>query len=254
MFGFVLAEEEQGWRFPRLLLNRQVHGILTGMDYMMSASLLWGTDSRVADSDRDGIDDATEVKLGLNPLGDSQVATGVIASADTPGIAVDVSAVNNVVAVADSDAGVSIYDVRSITPILMARVDTPGTAQRVAWDGTTLAVADGNGGLAIIDVRVAERAAITHQLQLGNATAVAAAANLAYVGFEAGVLSVVDMSSGSVLRQVSLGEPVRDLVFGGDYLYALTTTKLVCHRCARWRFEACAVPLLRRCSQRQTLV
>jgi hypothetical protein len=188
--------------------------------------LIMGTDPRVADSDHDGIDDGTEVKLGLNALGDSQVATGVIASADTPGIAVDVSAVNNVVAVADSEAGVSIYDVRGITPILMARVDTAGSARRVAWDGTMLAVADGNEGLAIMDVRVAERAAITHQLRLGNATAVAAAANLAYAGFESGVVAVVDMSSGAVLRQVTLGEPVRDLVFGGDYLYALTVNKL----------------------------
>ncbi len=150
----------------------------------------------------------------------------MIASADTPGIAVDVAGLNNLVAVADSGAGVSIYDVRGLNPILQARIDTPGNAQRVSWDNVYLAVADGTSGLAIIDVTAFSTARILHQLALGNVTTVRTVANLVYAGLESGQIVLVEMSRATVLRTVNLGEAVRDLALGDGYLYALTTTKL----------------------------
>ncbi|MGZ8899332.1 MAG: Ig-like domain-containing protein [Limisphaerales bacterium] len=188
--------------------------------------MIMGTNQHDPDSDDDGISDATEVQLGLNPLGESQIATGVIAAADTPGTAVDVSALNNFVAVADSNTGVSIFDVSSPNPVLLAQVDTPGVAQRVAWDGIYLAVADGSAGLAIINARVVEDASIIHQVPLGNVTAIRAAANLAYAGLSSGEIIMVEMTTGAILRTLRLNGPVADLAFGGDYLYALTSTHL----------------------------
>ena len=43
---------------------------------------------------------------GTNPLDGSPTTTGITASADTPGTAVDVCAVNDIAIVADSEAGV----------------------------------------------------------------------------------------------------------------------------------------------------
>jgi hypothetical protein len=205
--------------------------------------VILGSNPQDTDTDNDGINDATEVRLGLNPLGAAPVATGVIASTDTPGTAVDVSALNDVVAVADSAAGVAIFDARGINPVIASQVDTPGTAQRVAWTGSMIAVADGTAGLAIIDATDASNARLVRQVPLGNATAVTAAAGLAYVGLQSGQIAVVEMTTGTVLRRVTIGAAVSDLAFGGDYLYALgDSTLFVLHGTAGDLAQVSAVP------------
>jgi hypothetical protein len=193
---------------------------------------IMGTDPNNPDSDSDGIPDGAEVQQGLNPLDGRPAATGIIASADTPGTAVDVCAVNDLAAVADSEAGVSIFSVvNGESPVAIAQVDTPGTAQRVACADNTstgqtlVAVADGASGLAIIDMTDPPAAKIIHQVYLGGpAQAIATAGGVAYVGLASGArqLLAVDIASGTVLESVNLGEAVVDLALEGDTLYALS--------------------------------
>lgn len=187
------------------------------------AEFILGTNSQQADTDGDGIRDGVEIQQGSNPNDGRPVATGVIAAADTPGIAVDVAALNGFVAIADSEAGVAIFDVRGANPILTAQVDTTGIAQRVTWSGNHVVVADGSGGLAIID---AAAGTVVRRVPIGNVTAVAAAAGIAYVGLQSGDVAALDIASGTVLRRLSLGQGIWDLAFGGDYLYALSDSTL----------------------------
>jgi len=99
-----------------------------------------------ADTDGDGIFDGVEVRDGTDPLDGLAVRTGVIAAAETPGTAVDVCANDNLAVVADSDLGISVFNVfNGMSPIIVAQVDTPGDAQAVACSFPHVAVADGVG-------------------------------------------------------------------------------------------------------------
>ncbi len=193
-----------------------------------SAEAILGTDIFETDTDTDGISDGAEVAQGTDPLGGFIAQTGIIGSADTPGTAVDICVQNDMAVVADSAAGVAIFNVfDSQNPKLIAQVDTPGNAQRVACVDGRVAVADGDSGLAIMDISNAATARIVHQLNLnGEVTAVTNAGNVAYAATAAGRVVAVDITTGAVLSEVTLPEGVQDLSLQAEYLYALTTQKL----------------------------
>src|SRR5262249_45826122 len=71
------------------------------------AELIMGTDPSNPDSDSDGVTDSAEVRQGTDPLDGLPARTGLIATADTPGTALDLCAFNDVVVVADADAGIT---------------------------------------------------------------------------------------------------------------------------------------------------
>ena len=187
-----------------------------------------GTLTTSADSDGDGISDTAEVQQGTDPLDGLPVVTGIIASADTPGTAVDVCAVNDVAMVADSAAGVSVFSVvNGQNPVIIAQVDTPGDAQAVACAGDLIAVANGGGGLSIIDISDPPAAQIVHQLDLGGiAQTVTTAGGVAYVGLSTGQVVLIDLASGTQLDQVRVSGVVQDLAIAGGYLYILTEDSL----------------------------
>jgi uncharacterized repeat protein (TIGR01451 family) len=189
-----------------------------------SVEAVYGTDPYRADSDNDGVSDGAEVEQGTNPLDGQPVQTGIIASADTAGTAVDVCAVNDVAVVADSSAGVSVFNAfNGMEPKIVAQVDTPGTAQAVSCGGNLIAVADGSAGLAVLDVTDPPAARILHQLELGGpARSVAVAGNVAFVGLGSGQIVSVDLPSGTILERVTVGGALHDLALNGDTLYALT--------------------------------
>ncbi len=189
---------------------------------------IMGTNVAQADTDSDGILDGAEVRQGSNPLDGLPARTGLIASADTQGIAVDVAARDEVVAVADSSTGVALFNVfNGMNPTLIAQVDTPGTALAVALEGNILAVADGASGLALIDVSDPPAATIYEQVKTGGSTqAVSIQAGAVFVGTDSGALIQVDASSGDTLASLSLPGAIQDLRFAGDYLYVLTQQKL----------------------------
>jgi predicted secreted protein len=187
-----------------------------------------GTNANNPDTDDDGISDGAEVQQGTNPLDGLAVTTGIIASVDTPGTALDVCALNDIAAVADSEAGMSVFNVfNGMNPSIIAQVDTQGNAQAVACAGDLIAVADGEAGLAIIDISDPPAARVIHQIELdGRAQTVAAGGNLAYVGTSDGKVAIVELSSGAGLYGLTFSEAVHDVALSGDELYVLTASSL----------------------------
>jgi hypothetical protein len=182
-----------------------------------------GTDPNLADTDMDGISDGAEVVQGTNPLDGLVVQTGIVATADTPGTALDICAVNDMTIVADGLAGISVFNVfNGMNPTIIAQVDTPGDAGAVTCSGNLIAVADGQGGLVIIDVSDPPAAFILHQVSTvelgGIARGVTSAAGVAYVGTNFGEVVAVDLATGTVIDRISLGVQVDDLAIEGDVL------------------------------------
>ncbi|HTD67917.1 MAG TPA: Ig-like domain-containing protein, partial [Candidatus Limnocylindria bacterium] len=188
------------------------------------AEWIMGTDPRNADSDADGILDGAEVQQGTDPLSNVPVRTGIVASADTPGRAVDVCAINDIAIVADSAAGIAVFNVANgLNPTRIAQVDTPGNAVAVACSGNLVVVGDDTAGLSIVDITDPPAARIVHQINLGGAVrAVTAAGGIAYAGLSSGHIVSIDMASGLVLERVTVGGAIEDVMVGGDFLYALT--------------------------------
>jgi len=225
---FTTPGSGERFEFPRILVKPDAMPDTDGDGLGAFGEFIIGTDPTNPDTDGDGIRDGVEVQQGLDPLDGLIARTGLIASVDTPGAAADVCAVNDVAIVADSELGVSIFNVfNGMNPVIIGQVDTPGIAQRVGCSGTLIAVADGPAGLAIIDIADPPAARRLHQINLGFAQAVAAAAGVAYVGLDSGLLVSVEMASGLRIDAVSLPGAVGDLLLSGDHLYALAGNTLV---------------------------
>ncbi|MCZ7635210.1 MAG: hypothetical protein M5U12_03630 [Verrucomicrobia bacterium] len=165
------------------------------------------------------------------------MATGVLGTADTPGNAVDVAAMNNYVAVADSETGVALFNVESgFTPTRVAQVDTPGSARSLALiarpnaqDALRVAVADGPGGLVVIDLGLPANARITQQVRLtANAVAVAALGGVGYVGLANGEVNAVDLNSGVILERLRLpnNPNIQDVAISRNTLFVLGVGRL----------------------------
>lgn len=187
-----------------------------------------GTNPNNPDTDGDGLLDGAEVRQGMDPLDSFPARTGILASADTPGIAKDICAINDVAIVADGDRGISVFNVfNGMNPTIVAQVDTQGDAKAVSCSGTLIAVADGPQGVAIIDISDPPAARILHQLPLGgDCQAVVSAAGIAYVGVRTGQLVSVDMASGTVIDRLTMGSPVHDVAIDGDTLYVALTREV----------------------------
>lgn len=202
------------------------------------AEFVIGTNPRVRDTDQDGQEDGIEVLSGGNPLDGILKRTGVIATVDTPGEAVDVCAADDLVIVASNDLatseyGVSVFNVfAALEPRVIARVPTFDPVVRVTCSRSLIAAATGPGGLEIIDISdppAARRLYRINQFELGGAsTAVTSAGGIGYVGVTTGRVLAVDLASGSILSSANLGfaVPVTDLQISGDFLYAVAGTRL----------------------------
>ena len=197
------------------------------------AEFIIGTDPNKPDTDADGIPDGAEVLQGTDPLDGLAVSTGIVATVDTPGTAVDVAARNDIAVVANSDRGISVLNVAAgLNPIIIAQVQTPGVAIAVAFEDTLVAVAEGAAGLSIVDTTDPPAARITHQLNAaslgGGATSVTVAGGTAYVGLDSARVTSVDLATGTVLETVNLSVAgaVQDVAIERDTLYALTVGKL----------------------------
>ena len=191
-----------------------------------------GTQLTSADSDGDGVEDGAEVQQGTDPLDGKPARTGIIATADGSRAVFDVCALNDLVAVAHSDRGVSLFNVfNGMNPTIIAQVDTPGTASSVTCGIGRIVAADGQAGLAIIDITDPPAAQIVRQLSSaelggGAAQAVAAAGGLVFVGTTTGSLAVVDVNLGVVLDRRMLERPVHDLAVDGERLFVLLDNQL----------------------------
>ena len=161
----------------------------------------------------------------------------MIATVNTPGVAVDICAADNLVIVASNDVqgnnnGVSVFNVfAALEPRVIARVQTLDPVLKVTCSRSMIAAATGVGGLEIIDVTDPPAARLLRRLsrfELGGVTTdVVAAGGIAYVGLNTGEIVTVDLAQATVLGRVSLGSSsVDDLHIDGDYLYALAGGRL----------------------------
>lgn len=164
------------------------------------------------------IRDGPEVQSGGDPISGLSVRTGVVTAASTPAPAVDISAANDVAAVACRDFGLVLFNVFSgLDPVRIAQVETPGEALRVASAGGVAAVADGTKGLAIVDLTDPPSARIRNQVSLGAPVlSVALDGGFALAGTALGSVSLVDLATGSRLAETPLDGAVLDLVPLGD--------------------------------------
>ncbi len=189
-----------------------------------------GTNAQNADTDADGVADGAEVRQGTDPLDGIAVRTGLIASVDTPGTAVDVCARDEVVVVADSQSGISVFNAfNGMDPRAIAQVDT-SNAMRVACGSGRVAVAEGTSGLSIVDISDPASASVTNTISSamlgGDVNAVAITGRIAYAGLKSNQVVSVDVVTGTILERVAVDEPVVDLFTGSMVLYVLTRTKL----------------------------
>jgi hypothetical protein len=214
---------------PAVLLGRDRSPDSDGDGLSDEAEFIVGTDPSVTDTDNDGVTDGAEVRQGSDPVSGLAVLTGVIASSPTTGTATDVSALNNIAAVAMGTQGVAVFNVFSgLNPVRILEVDTSGNAVAVASGGGFVAVADYQGGLAVIDVADVGAVRLARQVALGGfATAVATDGLTTWVGTEAGQLVAVDLETGAILQRLTLGGgAVEDLALAGDHLYVLSVGAL----------------------------
>lgn len=195
------------------------------------AEFVMGTDPANRDSDGDGVADGAEVQQGNNPLDGLPARTGIIAAAETPGNAVDVCAFNDIVGIADSETGVTVFNVfNGMNPVIIAQIDTPGNARRVACADPFIAVADGPSGLVVVDFRQPPAPGILHRVPLGSPVgAVAAAGGLAYAGTDGGRFAVVDLATGTLLEDLQIDGAVHDVGLDGDFVFVLTRAELVAY-------------------------
>ncbi|MGK0187339.1 MAG: hypothetical protein ACI9R3_003126 [Verrucomicrobiales bacterium] len=187
-----------------------------------------GTDPNNKDSDNDGVNDFAEGSQGTNPLDNVPNGAGLIASADTPGTATDIAAFDDLIAVADGDAGVTIFNVfNGMNPTIVAQVETSGNATAVALSARYAAIADDSQGLAIVDLVDPPAARVTQQVMLGASTiSVEIVGGTCFVGLTSGDLVAVDLESGAILEAASFGASVHDIRGVGDALYVLTAAQL----------------------------
>lgn len=195
------------------------------------AEFILGTDPLKRDTDGDGIADGAELQQGTDPLSGLAVRTGVVGSAAPAGLASDICAFNDLAFVAQSEGGVSVYNIfNGMNPVQVAQVDTPGVALGVACSGSLVAVADGPSGVAIINIQDPPNARIVHQLNLGSAVlCVAAAGPFAFAGTTNGRLAQIDMASGQIIKDLYPGATVEDLALEGESLFAYVTTTPTLH-------------------------
>ncbi|MCH6258918.1 Ig-like domain-containing protein, partial [Puniceicoccaceae bacterium K14] len=215
---------------PDVPMGLPLTGDSDGDGLVDDAEFILGTDPLDPDTDDDGINDGDAVRLGLDSGAGS--ITGIIASVDTAGTAMDVCALNDIVVLADGEAGISVFNIfNGMGPQIIAQVDTPGFAQAVACADGLIAVADREGGVSIIDVSDPVEAGILHQVSIeGNTQRIVIAGQFAFVANNQGLLSMVDLLLGTVVNEWTLSGNIEDMATDEDLLYVLTSGQLISYR------------------------
>ncbi|MEM7029960.1 MAG: Ig-like domain-containing protein [Chloroflexota bacterium] len=194
-----------------------------------AVELVYGTDRFDPDTDGDQILDGIEVEQGSNPLDNYVVQTGLVGGVDTPGTAVDICAVNNLVAVADYDQGIAIFNIATpLKPVLLTQLDTSGQVKAIACSSQGIVATDTDAGLIIIKLDDLTNLQIDAQIPLnGLGQSVTIHDNTTYAGTNTGHLYQIDITNGTILTSQHLGLAVDDLQIGRNHLYVLLNQETI---------------------------
>lgn len=235
-----------GRRFqvPEIVIGSPGFGDSDGDELSDDAERIIGSNPNNSDTDGDGIPDGSEVRQGLNALGQRIARTGIIGSVDTPGEARDVDAFNDLVVIADSSAGLMLFNIfNGMQPMITGQVPTPGSAEALSLAGDLVGVADGAEGVAIVDISDPPASRIIHQIAIGgSARCIELDGTLAFVGSDDGNVVVLDAISGLELDRLNLSRrPIEDVVLFGDLIYVLEEELLHVLRFALGQLESVAM-------------
>ncbi|CAM2011048.1 Ig-like domain-containing protein [Acanthopleuribacter pedis] len=232
VLAFETPEPGRGFTIPAVTLRRPATFDSDGDGLHDEAEFILGSNGALADTDNDGLDDGFEFEQGSDLLDGLIARTGIIAAVPTADIARDLCAFNNRVAVAESAAGISLYNVfNGMAPLLIGRIDTPGSAEHLHGAGNRLAVADGSGGLVVIDVADPPNLAVRFQVstvQLGaRVNAVQIGPEHIYAGLADGRVLGFDPDDGSLRETLTTGDTRIDaMAQSGGLLFVLTNSDL----------------------------
>jgi hypothetical protein len=186
-----------------------------------------GTDPKNPDSDGDGIPEGAEVEQGTNPLDGRIAQTGVIATTQTVGPAIDVQARDGLVITAEGTSGISLFTAyNGSNPVLLSHVNTGGNVQRVAFANGLVLTAQPDKGLAIVDLSDLASPQI-RTVALPGAQTVVGMGSRAFVGTSSGAIVLIDIPTANVLNYFAVTNAVWDLAIDRGYLYALTDDHLL---------------------------
>ena len=228
-YSFTTGRNGSQLSLPRFRMRLPALPDTDGDGLSDDAERIVGTSRVAIDTDGDGISDWTAILEGLDPL--SGIREGLLDSTDTPGRAVDLWALDNYLVVADSEEGVSVFNIfNRMSPVIIAQVDTPGEALAVASWSNQVVVADATG-MHIIDIEDPPAARIDHSVSaavLGGGTcwAVAAAHGMAYLGTSSGQVTAFDLTGRFIRNSFSVPPPVEDLFVMGSNLFVYADEQL----------------------------
>lgn len=195
-----------------------------------------GTDITKGDTNGNGLDDFTEIQLGLNPLDGTAFPTGVVSTLGISGGARDVAlstsadgGVAQLAFVAAGAGGLAVVDAsRFNKPVLLAQLALAGDAQDVVHDAQAkiAVVAAGAGGIHIVDVSnpssptlVRTINAVSTQVELLDGVIFTA------VGSE---LRSYDVVTGERLASIApSGSAYTSITRAGQYLYTVDVDRVV---------------------------
>ena len=222
---FISARAGQSTTIPTAMLIEDDFPDTDGDQLSNLVEGILGTSPGSADSDGDGVPDGAEFANRSNPLDNLPPTTGVVASVDTPGTALDVAVVDNFAVVADGPAGFSLLDVSDpFAPVLVAQLDLATNPKAVAVSGDRALLASGTR-FYLADISTPSAPVIVADVALAGVNRVAVAGRTGFVTSGAKVLAV-DLVDGRTLGEVTLPSVVGDLAVTRDLLLALTTTEL----------------------------
>jgi hypothetical protein len=188
---------------------------------------VYGTNPANPDSDGDGLLDGAEVDQGLNPLDGRPMAIGVIGSVPTPGPALDIATFNDRAVLALGDSGVGVMDIAiGKLGVLIARLDAPGEVRVVGLSQQAGAAGGKFAGLVAFDPQNPINSA--HLISAPwQATAIAVAAGIGWIGTDGSQLVIVDLATGNVLDSVDLPSPAFDIALDGGVASVVTGSQLL---------------------------
>jgi hypothetical protein len=192
-----------------------------------------GSNLNGRDTDRDGLDDFTEIDQGLDPLGGLGLPVGVVSSVALQGKATAVTVIGTADAVttalvATGSAGLAVVDVsRFTTPIVRAELDLPGDNIDVAADPLRglAVVAAGASGVHIVDLSDPDAPTLVRTVGFAAAVrAVEVVDGIAYVA-SGDTVFTLDLNTGETRSSIDIGSTVTALALEAGTLFTLDTAR-----------------------------